>query len=78
MWSIISGLCDQSFLMSEAFSPTSMMGREQALLPPLPAVGGPVLFVLPCAPWNAESQGKPGRAAAALAGGCHAPPGLQS
>lgn len=34
VWSIISGLHDQSFLMSKAFSSTSVMGREQALLPP--------------------------------------------
>lgn len=58
MCSIISGLCDQSFLMSKAFSSTSVMGRAQALLPTL-AVEGPVLFVSPCAPWNAESQGRP-------------------
>lgn len=56
--SIISGLCDQSFQMSKAFSSTSVTGRAQALLPTL-AVQGPVLFVSPCAPWNAESQGRP-------------------
>ena len=34
VWPIISGLCDQSFLMSKAFLATSVMGRKQALFSP--------------------------------------------
>lgn len=61
---------------SKAFSSISVMRREQALLSPC-CRGICVICVALCT-LECRARAGPGRAAAALARGCHTPPGLYS